>query len=235
MIDFSHEISEMLHSTNNNDSHREMDYKTFHPSQLANCKRQCLLSKLGIVRHDTETLGTFRIGSLIHSHLENNMPEFLDNVEFEKELEVTLYSENHENEIPIVLTGHCDCFDYKNNVVYDFKTRSGWYKFNPPSQRHIKQITTYMRMIKESGTYENLSGQVVYVSKKNMSVKCWPEDASFEYEHSVCNNLLQKARKVQSALLQEGFPTCESEIPFAKCGCWICNNEGKLDFSHIED
>lgn len=225
MIDFTKKIEEALHEQNDETSHRELDAHTFHPSQMAMCERQMYRSKLGIAKHDTKLLGIFRVGTLIHEWIENNVANDLPLVEFEKHLEKTY----HNEQFPVTITGHCDVLDRYNGIVYDFKTRSSWYKFDPPTQRHVDQLLIYMDMADVD------KAQVVYICKKDMEVKTYPENDTMEFDTGRWNEIMKKAERVSLAIQENHFPKKEEEIPFGKCGCFPCNSEGENQFGHLHD
>lgn len=209
-IDFATEIQTALEADNDPDSHVEHDPSVFHASQMGYCPRQSYLSKTGL-KDTTSILGTFKTGTLIHEWLETNLGDQLSNVEFEKPVETT-----HGD---ITFIGHADAVDHANDVVYDFKTRASWYRFDPPTQRHLDQLYVYMNAL---GFDE---AQVVYLSKKNMEVRTWPENGTFQSDSDRYGDLVAKAERIRDELAADGVATHESEIPFDTCGCYICENE----------
>lgn len=210
MIDFQQEVADLLQDDRTPGSHTEPEPSVFHPSQIANCNRQCYISKLGLEEHDVTTLGTFKMGTLIHEYFEHNLSDRLPAV-FEIEIQDQVDG--------ITFTGHADCFDYEHEIVYDFKSRSSWYRFDPPTQRHIDQLLVYMHAL------DVQEGQVVYVSKKNLEVKTWPEDDTFAFDVDRYEALVRRARHIRDVIATEGIARTKEDIPFEKCGCWICDNE----------
>lgn len=212
MIDFQDLIGRALEEQNDEDSHVETSADVFHPSQLANCKRQCVISKYGLNDHDVGTLGTFHTGTMIHEWIEESLDGRIPAVEFEKDV-----SKKYDDP-EVAIKGRCDAFDHVDNACYDFKSRASWWKFDPPSERHINQLTLYMDMLGAD------RGQVVYVCKKNLEVKTWPEDGMFEFDPDRRDKLLQKAETVRDACMGDK-PESIDEVPFDKCSCWICNKD----------
>jgi hypothetical protein len=142
-VDWETQIGQTIRDTAEQDSHVERDTVTFHPSQLAKCKRQATLAKLGLKDFDTDTLGTFRAGTIIHEWVQSELSAQFSDCEFKREIEQTYRNPDSGEEICV--TGHADLWDPKQGIVYDFKTRGGWYNFNPPTDRHLDQLTLYRR------------------------------------------------------------------------------------------
>ena len=209
-IDFEHRLQLALEDANDPESHVERDAVTFHPSQIAACERQAYLGKLGLKDH-TEILGTFQTGTLIHEFIEEYVAPQLAAAEFEKEIELEIDG--------VRFVGHTDCYDEAGNACYDFKSRGGWYNFDPPSDRHLDQLHVYMAAT--GAEY----GQVVYVSKKDMEVRTWPEDGLFEFDEDRFDEIVTRARRVRGAIQSHGIATRPEEIPFDRCGCFLCRSE----------
>lgn len=217
-IDWGAQIARTLHVNNNGDSHTERgDAVTFHPSQLSRCKRQATISKYGLEEHDTKTLGAFHVGTLLHEWLEGELAGRLPGVEHE--IPVTnSYADPDGGGGIIEITGHADVYDEHAGVVYDFKTRGGWYKFDPPSERHINQLTLYMDALGAD------AGQIVYINKKDMGVRTWPDGETFAFDPPIRDGLLSKAREIRDAVTDMDVMAV-SDVPFDPCGCWLCNME----------
>lgn len=215
-IDFGAAVDAALQAERDPESHRELDPRVFHASQIGYCKRQCYLSKLGL-KDTTDALGKFKAGTMIHEFMENEASRYLpDRLEHETAV---------ENEIDgIRFVGHADCFDPENGVVYDFKSRSGWYKHNPPTQRHLDQLYIYMAALRAR------EGRVVYINKSDPAdQRPYPEAGTFEYDASRVAELVAKAQEIRDEIIRNGLPASADEVPFEKCGCWVCDNEN-LDF-----
>lgn len=211
MIDWADLIERRLHIENDDESHVENDAFTFHASQLGKCKRQVLRSKFGLEEHDTETLGRFALGTLIHSWIEEHFADRIDGVEFE-----TYIEEWHEPGVRIV--GHADVYDEHENAVYDFKTRSGWYNFDPPVDRHMDQLALYMDALDAE------RGKIVYISKKTLEVKTYPP-TGFADPRDRVEDLIAKARTINHDLEGKAPIVSEENIPYDRCGCWLCDRE----------
>lgn len=244
MIDWQNWLDEKLEEQNERLSHFESDAYTFHPSQLSKCKRQCYISKLGLVEHEPETLRIFEMGNIIHEYLQDLIreSESFERFEIEKDLQVEIPSTRD-----ITLTGHCDLFDNELNIVYDFKTRGSWYNFEPPVKRHMIQISLYQymlwrQMIQNNDSFDekdSIYGQIVYINKKNMEIKQEPKDTFEVFNPQIdeshvmlAKNALKKAHKIGDSIETNGIPNSTSCIPFDKCGCWLCNNEHKKKFTY---
>jgi CRISPR-associated exonuclease Cas4 len=214
-LDWQSEIPRYLHADNDPSSHVESDNETFHPSQLARCKRQCLKSKCGLSDHDTETLGRFRVGTLLHEWLESHVsqrPGLMAEHELDRKYERSTYNG------AVRIVGKCDVYDTVRNQIYDFKSRSGWYKFDPPNQRHTDQLQLYLDMANAQ------SGQICYVSKKDMEVRTWPSDQkAIPRDPETVDRLITKAFELSEYLRYNTVETV-SDLP-DPCGCWMCEQE----------
>lgn len=208
-IDFERELQLALERANDSESHVERDAATMHPSQIAACKRQAYLGKLGLKDH-TDILGTFQTGTLIHEFIEDYVGDHVD-AEFEKAVELERDG--------VRFVGHTDCYDPAANAVYDFKSRNGWYRFDPPKDRHLDQMHVYMAAT--GAEY----GQVVYVNKGDLEVRTWPEDGFFEFDPERFEAIVTKAQQVRDAVQDHGIASSEGEVPFDRCGCFLCDNE----------
>lgn len=209
-IDFEAQLQTALEAANDEESHVERDAVTFHPSQIAACERQAYLGKLGLKDH-TDILGTFQTGTLIHDFIEDYVAPQLSDAEFEKPIE-------HETE-GVRFVGHTDCHDPSANAIYDFKSRNGWYRFDPPKDRHLDQMHVYMAAT--GAEY----GQVVYVNKGDLEIRTWPEDGFFEFDPDRFEAIVAKARRIRGAIQSGGIASSEAQIPFDRCGCFLCDNE----------
>ncbi|MFA1612072.1 hypothetical protein [Halobellus rubicundus] len=213
-IDFEGAIADALGAANDADSHVELDPETFHPSQIARCQRRAYCSKLGL--DDQSGLpGVFQTGTLIHEFLEEYLADRLSHAEFEREVT--------HRERGIMFTGRADCYDPDAGAVYDFKTRNGWYNFDPPTQRHLDQVYVYMAALGVE------RGQIVYLSKNDLEVRTYPEDGFFEFDAERFGTLVEKANRIQHVIETEGLPTGPEDIPFEPCDCFFCDNESLID------
>lgn len=211
MIDFEEAVQDALESAEDDGSHIEEDPAVFHPSQLVRCDRRAYCSKLGI-DDQRDILGTFRTGTLIHEFLEDHLA-LPEGVVFEED------TERHTNR-GITIKGRADVIDREAGVVYDFKTRSGWYKFDPPNQRHCDQLHLYMACL--DGVDR---ARVVYLSKKDMEVRQWPEDSLFSFDAARVDALLARAERIRDVIEADGPAGSADEIPFEKCDCYFCSQE----------
>lgn len=211
-VDWELEIAGSLHENADRESHIEEEPRRIHASQIAQCPRQATRSKLGLGTPDTDSLGKARVGALIHEWLEEVAPVscLLREEEFEKE-----YADPSGNG-SVVVTGAVDAYDPANEIVYDYKTRGGWYRFDPPTERHVDQLMVYM------GLTGATKGRLVYISRKDLSVNVWPEDRTIKFNEEHFETLLDKARRIRDAIRDEGPISSVEQIPFQPCDCWLC-------------
>jgi hypothetical protein len=237
-MNFEKTIYDTLQSEADQDSHTEYDAYTFHPSQAAMCKRQMVLSKLGISKPSPKLLGIFRVGTLIHEWLEENLPANLDtsNIEVERSVSTTLATDSKLPDIEVV--GHSDLYIPEKDCVVDYKTQSGWYYFDPrkhkvenEKRRHLAQLNLYMECIGAQ------NGKLVYIDKGKFEPRQYPQDNSefIEYDARLVEEIVTNVSKVVEYLHWAGFPNHVGEIPFDKCGCYVCDSEKteELDFRHL--
>lgn len=118
------------------------------------------VKKMGMTHTDDELLGTFHTGTMIHDFFETHVSATVENVVAEQRVETTFGD--------LTFVGHFDAYDYVNDVVYDFKSRGGWYRFDPPVERHVNQLQMYMDAL------DAQYGKIVYVSKKDLEIREWP-------------------------------------------------------------
>jgi len=249
MIDWQNWLDEKVEKRSEKGSHIEKEPFTFHPSQLGYCKRQAYLSKLGIKKHDNKTLRIFEVGNLFHEYIQHLIKESDNENRFEIEKPLTTEVPSTNN---ITLVGHCDLFDNKLNIVYDFKTRKNWNYFEPPEERHMIQLHLYQymlwrKLLNNDGIdkSDSIHGQVVYICKSDMEIRQYPKNnlESFNPQikslesYDLAKSALEKANDIGLEIEENGLPTCKSEIPFSHCECWVCKQEKKnneeLLFNHL--
>jgi len=218
-INWSQKISEALHA--DNEDHTEHDEDTFdgvfHASWMGYCKRSILTSKQGIEIKDAEDLGRFMTGTMIHKFMENEVSEFLPgHVEMEDPI-----PELERGDLTFV--GTADAVDHENEIIYDFKSRASWYKFNPPIQRHIDQLQIYMKAF----GYDR--AKVVYVSKSDMEVKTYPsEEGEFiNRDPGRYYELVAKAYQVYDYLQEKGGVESIEHLNdvYKPCDNFFCGGE----------
>jgi hypothetical protein len=211
VIDWDTAVQTALESANDPESHVERDAETFHPSQIAyQCNRRAYCSKLGL-DDNSDILGIFQTGTLIHEFLEDRLDEQYPYLQLEREVELETDG--------VRFTGRCDAHDPQSGVVYDFKTRSSWYNFDPPNDRHVDQLHVYMAALGAR------HGQVVYISKSDMEVRTWPEDRWFDFDHDRWADVVDRAETIRDAICEHGIPDDPEDIPFEPCGCYFCDEE----------
>lgn len=199
----------------------------FHPSQVGKCKRQMFLSKLGQANLPVDVLGKFTVGTIIHSWLEENLSGTMARKGYNPEFETPVNFE----EDGLKFKGQADMYDPDTNVVIDFKTRANFYHFNPPVQRHLDQIYTYMRGLDAD------KGKVLYLGKTDLELRDYPNDAVeprfFDFNSSRWEYLKARCHQVRVAVKErvenreEGdYVRSIDDIPFEPCGeCYVCRHE----------
>jgi hypothetical protein len=190
------------------------DPNVFHASELSRCPRQCYLAKHDLKDY-SDAYGVLRSGTLLHEFIEEQMPEVLPECRFE--IEGSMEVDGME------FRGRADMIDPPRDALYDHKTRGGWYNFDPPNQRHLDQLYIYMMIFGMS------HGRVFYISRKDFEVRPYPEDDTVQFDADRWVEIVDRAREVRDATLDYGVAEEESEIPFDKCGNWLCSSE-TLDF-----
>jgi hypothetical protein len=176
------------------------------------------VGKLGLDKLHPKVLGIFQTGTNTHEWIEENFQDEMDG-EFEKPLNTV-----HESGIEFV--GHCDYYDPEEEVVYDFKTRGGFYNLDPtnPKDKYLDQLTVYMYMLGIT------RAKLVWINKKNMQIVQYPTQESpqdyFAYSEKRMDDILQRCNSVRNAIQETGVEIeSEDEIPFDKCGCYQCRME----------
>lgn len=204
LLDFQQVIHDDIDEQEEDGSHTEYDPTVFHPSQVGYDEWLMLVNKLGL--SDTSDLkGTFHTGTMIHEEIQGMLCRQTD-IDYRDAIE----TEVEFTEDGLTFVGHADVYDSKSDIVYDIKSRANWYNFDPPTDRHLDQLHTYMRGL------DAQYGQVIYVSKKDLEVRTWPEAAPFTFDDSRWDTIKQRCRRVRDAIIDGGYPTSEDEIPFEK-------------------
>ena len=209
-LDFEQAVQIALETATDPTSHVEGDAVTFHPSQICLCERRAYCSKLGL-DDNTEILGVFQTGTLIHEFLEERFAEQFPAAKFERAVEYEIDG--------LRFVGQADCYDPRMNAVYDWKTRSSWHNFDPPVDRHLDQLHVYMAALGAE------RGQVVYLHKGTMEVRTWPEDDWFTFDDERFEAIVGKAQRIREAIARDGIAERVEEIPFERCGCYFCREE----------
>jgi len=254
-IPFGKEVQYCLGANDNPSGHVEPDPHTFHASHFPYCRRQAYLRKFGLLR-STRAYGRFFLGNLLHDQLREWFGLMYPDLEFEKPIETV-------TDDGIRIVGHADCYDPRENVVYEFKTRANWYRLHRPHDRHRRQVESYLRGTGADG------GQIVYISKSDLEIRYDPQLFDEDDERPMLVNtdpvrvafvddnghilsdqptadepaffppdderylaLLEKARDIRAAVLENGIATSADEIPFERCGCYFCDIE-RLSFEDV--
>lgn len=203
------------------DSHTEWDPKVFHPSQVGYDEWLILVKKLGL--SDMSGLaGTFKVGSMIHGLIQDEVWQLENPVEQYDHIEAPV----HVEEDGLVFTGHADIYDTSANVVYDIKSHANFRYLDTPVDRHIDQLHCYIRGL--DAEY----GQVIYVQKKDLSVQTWPEGGPFTFDEQRWDTIKERCARVRDALYEHGVPRNADEIPFNRPDNYFANSTD-LDFSSV--
>jgi len=66
---------------------------------------------------------------------------------------------------------------------------------------------------------------VVYISKKDLEIRTWPEESLWTPSQTIIRGLKKKAKKMSKTLSTAGPMDSPGDIPFDPCGCWLCERE----------
>lgn len=193
----------------------DSDHATFYAHYLGYCPRQVYLSKLGL-RDTTDWAGRFKASQALHEFVVEKL------VDAKPGLRVNERAAYDTGTIRFI--GRCTAIDPEHEIAYHLKPRNGWYRFHPPVERHITQLHTYMKL------FEVDRGQLIYVSLADFTdLRTWPpqsDDATFEeFQSDRFQYVVRKAEAVHRELVRNGIATSPKEIPFDKCGCYLCESE----------
>lgn len=247
-IDFEGAIERTLHKENG-DSHTELHPDVFHPSGIAPCHRQAFIRKLGLDSQDTTSLGVFKVGTLMHEWMEDEVSKELpDSVEQETPIEYV--ADNG-----IKFKGHADGFDPVGEVVYDFKSTSKQAyggedsypdDFDGVKEDYLNQLHVYMKALGVK------RAKLVWMNKKDFAVRTYPETEGefIEFDEERWQKILDKADMIRDEVKQivdkvgladDPEPGQEYKLdiealqddglPFSKCGdddCWSCKRYERL-------
>ena len=219
-IDFDAVVQGRLARESEDGRHTEWNPRVFHPSQTGYDEWLILVNKLGLT-DKSHLRGTFEVGNLVNEWAQDELvrEHHLSHRHIEREVEF--------DEAGLTFVGHADVYDKKADIVYDIKSRGSWYQFDPPVDRHLDQLHCYMRGL--DAEY----GQVVYVSKKDLEVRTWPEEVPFQFDGERWSDIVERCQRVRDALYDEGIPRSEDEIPFERPTDNYFANEAELDFSRV--
>lgn len=207
-IDFEQLIDRQLDREEEEGSHTEFDPRVFHPSSVGYNEWLLLVNKLGL-SDKSDLKGTFKVGEMIHEFIQETIRDEMLYMEGEPR-DIRIEEPIEFDEDGLTFVGHADLYDPANSIVYDIKSRSSWYSFDPPVDRHIDQLHCYMRGL--DADY----GRVIYVSKKDLEVRQWPETVPFTFDDERWQDIKDRCSRVRDALYDEGIPQSEAEIPFEK-------------------
>lgn len=211
-IDFQAVINDELERTSY-DSYTNLNPNEFHANEIGYSPRQMYIRKLGLDSMDAEGKARCRVGSWIHDFIEDAIANAGQELRIEEDVTLDIGD--------AVITGRFDAYDPEADVVYDFKSRSGFYNFDPPVGRHVDQLLAYMYAL------DAQYGQVVYVSKKDFAVRTWPKDGPFRREQwaDEWSEVVNRVHRVRDAILEDGVAMADDEIPFEKDGSWLSDQE----------
>ena len=189
---------------------------TFWASQLGYCRRQLYLSHLGL-KDASDGRGRLNASRLIQDHLEEQVEEHCPHVDVAPKMAIDVDD--------LCFVGRPTAYDPRTSTVYHIKPRNGWYKFHPPNQRHLDQLQVYIE-----GTGAS-RGRLIYVSMGDLTdTRTWPpEDCEYvDINAERFQNVVAKARDVHDEIVANGVATTPREIPFERCGCFLCDQEELL-------
>lgn len=197
------------------DAGYDSNHATFYAHYLGYCPRQVYLSKLGL-RDTTDWAGRFKASQALHEFVVEKLMTARPALQVN---ERASYNTGH-----VRFIGRCTAVDPEQGVVYHLKSRNGWYRFHPPVERHITQLHAYMKLF---GVEQ---GQLIYVSLADFTdLRTWPpgsDDQTFEtFQPDRFQRIVEKAEAVHQELVRNGIATSPDEIPFEKCGCYLCESE----------
>lgn len=213
-IDFEKLIAGKIFERRDKDRDRTKDPENkFSPSSAGYCERQMFLTKAGLKKFDVQAFGSMKIGSIIHSWIEQDL---VNKGHMEKDVSINIYDSSINPE-EIYFEGTYDFFDY--HFLYDFKSTSNiTYCWDHPSEMHKDQLIVYMAGLGIT------TGYIVYIDKRNLTTR----QHLVEFDQERLYQLFKKANKVYRAL-KVWKENGKKEIPFEKCGCFFCENEDKKD------
>ncbi|MDB9247504.1 hypothetical protein PN419_00585 [Halorubrum ezzemoulense] len=221
VIDFESVLDEQIAAEEEDGSHTEFDPRVFHPSSVGYSEWLIMVKKLGL--SDTSDLrGTFKMGDLVHEYTQKALVQAVEHIDGWDDIETPV----EFDEDGLTFVGHADVYDPEADIVYDIKSRGSWYNFDPPVDRHIDQLHCYMRGL------DAQYGQVIYVSKKDMEVRTWPEGAPFTFDEARWDEIKARCKRVRDAIYDEGIPQSEAEIPFDRPDNYFAEST-ELDFSGV--
>lgn len=237
-IDFDIAIHDLIEDERDEESHSVDDPYTFHPSQMVVCRRQMFNRHLGINHVGKKLKGIFHTGTLLHEWLEEGLDYIGQQGIYESHLEREHSIEYELGEVipslgqGIRVTGTADVIDFKNKVVYDYKTQKSIY----PKDYHKDQLQLYMHSLALADPEITPRGGLVYINKCDLTVEERPEDGLLEYDPDRVVEIKEKAEDVRDEIiaLMERYDRSynalidaldEEDIPFEKCGCFFCGKE----------
>ncbi|MFB6360698.1 MAG: hypothetical protein ABEH59_05190 [Halobacteriales archaeon] len=187
------------------------NFDTFSAHHLGFCTRQLYLAQMGL-RDESETQGRLQAGQLIHEFVEESLSEHA------KELDVDPRMAYETS--PLRFVGRPTAFDPEQRIIWHLKPRNGWYKYHPPNDRHLDQLTVYMKGLGAD------AGQLIYISMADLhDVRTWPPDGPMSFDPDRFDAIVDRAMAVRNRILIDGIACSPSEIPFDKCGCFLCETE----------
>ena len=200
MIDWENVITETLNQ-DREEKEPSLD-NTFGVYYAGYCPRQIYLSKTRLKDFPRAALGSMKVGTLFHNYIEENADV---DVDFEKEFEF--------EEDGLVIRGRADAVG--EDAIYDFKSINGMQYVDDAAHRNRAQLNVYMKAFGVD------KGKLVFIDKGKMYVK----EKSYEYSQDVYDSTMKKYHKVQKALDKHGVVDDPDDVPFEKCGCYLCNVE----------
>ena len=204
MINFNELINGFIKKDMESDKWGEGDTdNTYHASSVGYCPRQMALMKSQLIPPNRTLQGIFYIGKLFHKIIQDKGKGL-------GEVEVPIKFNIPDSKLELV--GSVDFIDKEN--VYDFKTKSSLkYVGSNVSEQHKVQALIYMKAT------DKKRGSIIYIDKTNFNTT----QIAFGYDEDIVQKVFEKIRKFHPIYMNwknKGFPL--NEIPFKKCGCYIC-------------
>ena len=188
--------------------HKIRPINTFSCWYAGYCQRQIYLSKLNLKKTPHYVLGAMAVGTAIHHFIEDLFSEI------QKEVPFTFKDKKRD----IIVNGYLDGLT-KGEVIEYKSTSSLKYVTEEPKEEHIAQATLYMKGKKRK------KATIIYFRKTDFKMI----SHSIEFDKGLYDSIIDKYADVKEAIKIVPSPRTEEEVPFMKCGCYLCKNE-RLDF-----
>lgn len=225
-----------------NDEHRELQPSVFHPSYFGKCRRQMLIAKLGLTQPGDEASGIFTTGNAVHEMARKYTEMY--RVDHEVPVRGSIEDPRDINGYTYTIRGHADLIDWQDEIVYDFKSRNGYYRFDQdnPKTSYAVQLSIYRDILQEQhgGDWE---ARLLMINKKNALDVREVQNVTDKINSETIKKTMRRAEDVRDATealvyredqgepLELNHERLSSQgLPFEKCGCFICGQEHKDNY-----